>query len=143
MTGSTVTRASAGRQWRRCGSPSRPCCGAATPSPRSTSCSGFPPTTRHRCPETVGSRWSAVAVTEVIVPAGPYRLQESVEFGFGPRHAQQFDGVMRMAFALDGTWAPAAVAVRQPQEDGPVEVEVIGSADPARAAAQTARVLSR
>jgi DNA-3-methyladenine glycosylase II len=81
-------------------------------------------------------------VTEVIVPAGPYRLRESAEFGFGPRHAQRFDGVMRMAFALDGTWAPVAVAVRQPVDDGPVEVEVIGSADPAAVVAQTARVLS-
>jgi DNA-3-methyladenine glycosylase II len=81
-------------------------------------------------------------VTEVIAPSGPYRLRESAEFGFGPRHAQHFDGVMRMAFALDGAWAPVAVAVRQPVDDGPVEVEVIGSADRGRAVAQTARVLS-
>jgi DNA-3-methyladenine glycosylase II len=49
---------------------------------------------------------------------------------------------MRMAFALDGTFAPVAVAVRQPVDDGPVEVEVIGSADREQALAQTARVLS-
>jgi DNA-3-methyladenine glycosylase II len=81
-------------------------------------------------------------VTEVIVPSGPYRLRASAEFGFGQRHAQEFDGVMRMAFALDGTFTPVAVAVRQAVADGPVEVEVIGSSDPERAVAQTARVLS-
>jgi DNA-3-methyladenine glycosylase II len=81
-------------------------------------------------------------VTEVIVPSGPYRLRASAEFGFGQRHAQQFDGVMRLAFALDGTYAPVAVAVRQAVDDGPVEVDVIGSADTERVVAQAARVLS-
>jgi DNA-3-methyladenine glycosylase II len=82
------------------------------------------------------------AVTEEIVPSGPYRLRESAEFGFGQRHAQRFGGVLRMAFALDGTFAPVAVAVRQAFDDGPIEVEVTGSADPERVVAQTARVLS-
>jgi DNA-3-methyladenine glycosylase II len=81
-------------------------------------------------------------VPEVIVPSGPFRLAESAEFGFGQRSAQRFDGVMRMAFALDGTFAPVAVAVRQAVGDGPVEVEVTGAADPERAVRQTARVLS-
>src|SRR4051812_37844965 len=49
---------------------------------------------------------------------------------------------MRMAFALDGSFAPVAVAVRQAVDDGPVEVEVIGSPDTERAVQQTARVLS-
>ena len=78
----------------------------------------------------------------MIAPSGPYRLRASAEFGFGQRHAQHFDGVMRMAFALDGTFAPVAVAVRQAVDDSMVEVEVIGSADTERAVAQTARVLS-
>jgi DNA-3-methyladenine glycosylase II len=78
----------------------------------------------------------------MIVPSGPYRLRASAEFGFGQRPAQHFDGVMRMAFALDGTFAPVAVAVRQAVDDGLVEVEVIGSADTERAVAQTARILS-
>ena len=82
------------------------------------------------------------AVSERIVPAGPYRLRASAEFGFGQRHRLRFDGVMRMAFALDGTYAPVAVAVRQAVDDGPVEVEVIGSADVERVVGQTARVLS-
>jgi DNA-3-methyladenine glycosylase II len=81
-------------------------------------------------------------VTEVIGPSGPYRLRASAEFGFGQRHAQQFDGVMRMAFAVDGTYEPVAVAVRQAIDDGPVEVDVIGSAHAERVVAQTARVLS-
>jgi DNA-3-methyladenine glycosylase II len=81
-------------------------------------------------------------VTEVIVPSGPFRLRASAEFGFGQRHAEQFDGVLRMAFALDGTYAPVAVAVRQALENGPVEVDVIGTSDTAAVLAQTARVLS-
>ena len=81
-------------------------------------------------------------MTEVITPSGPYRLRASAEFGFGQRHAQDFDGVLRMAFALDGTYAPVAVAVRQAADDGPVEVDVLGSADTERVVAQTARVLS-
>jgi DNA-3-methyladenine glycosylase II len=81
-------------------------------------------------------------VTQVIAPSGPFRLRESAEFGFGQRHAQTFDGVMRLAFALDGTYEPVAVAVRQAGDDGPVDVEVIGVADPERVVAQTARVLS-
>lgn len=81
-------------------------------------------------------------MSEVIVPSGPYRLRASAEFGFGQRHAQEFDGTMRMAFALDGTFAPVAVAVRQEVDDGPVAVEVIGASDSDRAVAQTARVLS-
>src|SRR3954464_2616435 len=90
----------------------------------------------------VGRAWFRGAVTEVIVPSGSYRLRASAEFGFGQRHAEKFDGVMRMAFALDSTFAPVAVAVRQAVDDGPVDVEVIGSADTERAVAQTARVLS-
>src|SRR3954470_23481062 len=81
-------------------------------------------------------------MTEMIVPSGPYRLRASAEFGFGQRHAQEFDATMRMAFALDGTYAPVAVAVRQAVDDGPVSVEVFGSADTQRVVAQTARILS-
>src|SRR3954453_18376143 len=81
-------------------------------------------------------------MTEMIVPSGPYRLRASAEVGFGQRHAQEFDGTMRMAFGLDGTYAPVAVAVRQAVDDGPVEVQVFGSADTERVVAQTARILS-
>src|SRR3954447_13378761 len=95
------------------------------------------------CPGAVNEAGvTEVAVTEDIVPSGPYRLRESAEFGFGQRHAQRFDGVLRMAFALDGTFAPVAVAVRQAVDDGPVVVEVARSADRERVVAQTARVLS-
>jgi len=37
-----------------------------------------------------------------IAPLGPYSLRESVEFGFGQRHAETFDGSMRMTFCVDG-----------------------------------------
>jgi DNA-3-methyladenine glycosylase II len=94
------------------------------------------------CHRIVGRRCLTAEVSEVMVPRGPYRLRASAEFGFGQRQRQQYDGVMRMAFAVDGTHAPAAVAVRQAVDDGPVEVDVIGSTDTERVVAQTARVLS-
>ena len=40
--------------------------------------------------------------TFTITPSTTYRLQESAEFGFGGRASERFDGVMRLAFCLDG-----------------------------------------
>lgn len=78
-----------------------------------------------------------------ITPLGPFSLEESATFGFGQRSASSFDGVMRMAFCVDGSGysRQVGVAVRQ-REDGEVIGDVIGSAgiDPVRA--QVARVLS-
>ncbi|MGS0683559.1 DNA-3-methyladenine glycosylase family protein [Nakamurella sp. GG22] len=51
--------------------------------------------------------------TFTIVPSGAYSLRESAEFGFGGRAADRFDGVMRMAFCLDGYRTQVGVELRQ------------------------------
>lgn len=73
--------------------------------------------------------------------SGPYSLRESAEFGFGQRTLDRFDGVLRLGFCLDGTYAPVGVAVRQPAPDR-VDLEVVGDADPQAVTRQVARVLS-
>lgn len=79
-----------------------------------------------------------------IKPQGPFSLRESALFGFGQRQAADFDGVMRLAFCVDGYSAQAAVAVRQ-DEDGTVRGTIAatrGDPDPSVVKAQVARVLS-
>ncbi len=86
--------------------------------------------------------------TFAIVPTGAYSLRASAEFGFGGRAADRFDGVMRMAFCLDGYRRQVGVELRQ--DDGPQgtvhgSVQFVGSAGKADLAAtrdQVARVLS-
>lgn len=78
--------------------------------------------------------------TFTIVPSGPFSLQELATFGFGQREAAAFDGVMRMAFCVDGYRAPAAAEVRQDEEG--VHVSIQGDVDPKVVRAQVARVLS-
>lgn len=86
--------------------------------------------------------------TFTIVPTGTYSLRESAEFGFGGRSADRFDGVMRMAFCLDGYRRQVGVELRQDDEpQGRVHgtVHFAGDAVKADLAAvkdQVARVLS-
>ena len=75
-----------------------------------------------------------------ITPRGPFSLEESATFGFGQRAAQQYDGVMRLAFCLDDLSGQAGVAVRQ-DGDG-VHCTLTGSAEVAAVERQVARVLS-
>ncbi len=79
-----------------------------------------------------------------IEPRGPFSLRAAAEFGFGPTEgaAPAFDGVMRLAFPIDGGAGYAGVAVRQPLEHGPLEVESQGDGDGRLVARQLARVLS-
>ncbi len=81
--------------------------------------------------------------TFTIVPSGAYSLRESAEFGFGGRSADRFDGVMRMAFCLDGYRTQVGVELRQ---DGAGVHGVVHGAERGRGAAaardQVARVLS-
>ncbi|HEY5852940.1 MAG TPA: hypothetical protein VIW24_02525 [Aldersonia sp.] len=79
--------------------------------------------------------------TFTIEPSGPFALRESVEFGFGQRDAEPFDGVMRLAFCLDGYREHAAVEVRQ-DERGVLSCRSFGSADTESVRAQVARILS-
>src|SRR6478672_11261921 len=80
--------------------------------------------------------------TFTIVPTGAYSLRESAEFGFGGRSADRFDGVMRLAFCLDGYRSQVGVELRQ---DKAGVYGVVHGADSTELSAvrnQVARVLS-
>ncbi len=75
-----------------------------------------------------------------IEPLGPFSLAEAASFGFGPRAPAAYDGVMRLAFCVDGYRTQVAVEVRQ--DAAGVHGWVQGAADLAAVRAQVARVLS-
>jgi DNA-3-methyladenine glycosylase II len=75
-----------------------------------------------------------------INPLGAFSLRESVEFGFGQRHAERFSDVMRLAFVLDDLRQQVGVAVRQSADR--VEVEFEGTDDVEAVRRQVSRVLS-
>jgi DNA-3-methyladenine glycosylase II len=77
----------------------------------------------------------------VIIPAGPFSLAEAGRFGFGQRMAPVWDGVLRLAFCLDGYREQAGVEVRQ-DAAGRVVGTVHGTSDLAAVRRQVARVLS-
>ena len=83
-----------------------------------------------------------MATRQVTIGAhGPFSLREAALFGFGHRAETQFDGVLRLAFCVDGDYdTAAAVAVRQQGEQLVLDIE--SAADPAVVAAQVARVVS-
>lgn len=66
--------------------------------------------------------------TFTITASGPFSLAEAATFGFGQRADTGWDGVMRLAFCLDGYATQAGVEVRQ-DEDGQVHGTVHGPAD--------------
>ena len=76
-----------------------------------------------------------------IVPSGAFSLRESVEFGFGQRHEDVFDGCMRLAFCQDGLADQVGVVVRQDAAGVHGEVHG-GNGDIGSIRAQVARVLS-
>ncbi len=76
-----------------------------------------------------------------IHPQGAYSLKESVEFGFGQRHSERFEGLMRLAFVLDGGSGQVGVVLRQ-DDINQVSGEIHGEADPALVERQVARILS-
>ena len=75
-----------------------------------------------------------------IVPEGPFSLREAATFGFGQRLETAWDGVMRLAFCVDGYAEQAGVEVRQ--DDRGVHCIVAGDTDIAAVRRQVARVLS-
>jgi DNA-3-methyladenine glycosylase II len=78
----------------------------------------------------------------VITPRGPFSLQEAATFGFGQRDDSRWDGVMRLAFGVDGYGQHAGVELRQ-DGDGTVRAVVHGGAlDLAAVQRQVERVLS-
>lgn len=76
-----------------------------------------------------------------IVPEGAFSLRESAEFGFGQRAAGGFDGVMRLAFCVDGYREHAGVELRE-RADGTLEGLCYGQADLDAVRSQVMRVLS-
>lgn len=73
---------------------------------------------------------------------GPFSLRESATFGFGQRLDPTYDGVMRMAFRVDGAGYSRAAGVAVRQDDDTVRVDVHGDADPEVVTTQVARILS-
>jgi DNA-3-methyladenine glycosylase II len=79
-----------------------------------------------------------------ITPSGPFSLAEAAAFGFGQRDAQDWDGVLRLAFCLDGYQHQVGVEVRQDRAHHDVHCTVHGPADAdvVSVRSQVARVLS-
>ncbi len=85
-----------------------------------------------------------MAAPEITIrPSGPFSLAEAATFGFGQRAGASWDGVMRLAFCLDGYAAQVGVEVRQ-DDAGVVRGLVSGPDDTDLDAVsrQVARVLS-
>jgi DNA-3-methyladenine glycosylase II len=76
--------------------------------------------------------------TFTIAPRGPFSLAEAALFGFGQRSDSAWDGVMRLAFGLDGYEQPVGVEVRQ--DDSGLVSCTIGSVANAGAAVPGAAV---
>ena len=84
-----------------------------------------------------------ITASFTISPRGPFSLAEAATFGFGQRDGRDWDGVMRLAFCLDGYATHAAAEVRQ-DAGGEVHLAVFAPAgtDLAAVRDQAARVLS-
>ncbi len=84
-----------------------------------------------------------ITASFTISPRGPFSLAEAATFGFGQRDGRDWDGVMRLAFCLDGYATHAAAEVRQ-DAGGDVHLAVFAPAGTELAAVrdQAARVLS-
>src|ERR1700760_3086857 len=54
-----------------------------------------------------------ITASFTISPRGPFSLAGAATFGFGQRDGRDWDGVMRLAFCLDGYATHAAAEVRQ------------------------------
>jgi DNA-3-methyladenine glycosylase II len=78
--------------------------------------------------------------TARIALRGPYDLAEVALMGFGHRDERSFDGVMRLAFCVDGEEQQVGVEVRQAGDE--LELVVHGDGDLDTIAAQVARVVS-
>jgi DNA-3-methyladenine glycosylase II len=84
--------------------------------------------------------------TFTIRPRGPFSLREAAMFGFGPRAEKHFDGIMRLAFCVDGYTEQVGVELRQ-DTGGAVHAVVLraletGTRDDQAVRDQVARVLS-
>lgn len=75
-----------------------------------------------------------------IEPEGPFSLREAATFGFGQRLETTWDGVMRLAFCVDGYAEHVGVEVRQDERG--VHCVIHGHADADAVRRQVARILS-
>jgi DNA-3-methyladenine glycosylase II len=84
-----------------------------------------------------------MSMTVSIAPSGDFSLELAAGFGFGPNVEPRFDGVMRLAFVVDGLEQQVGAVVRQ-SADGSVSADVEGSPRPKVDAVrrQVARILS-
>lgn len=80
-------------------------------------------------------------MTFVLQPQGPFSLAEAAQFGFGHRDERRYDGVMRLAFCVDGYRDQVGVELRQ-DAGGAVRATVTGRAEPEAVRRQVARILS-
>jgi len=81
--------------------------------------------------------------TTTLQPRGPFSLRELATFGFGSRLDTRYDGVLRMAFCVDGAGYAQQVGVEVRQDDAGVHIRMHGDDLPAAAVtAQVARILS-
>lgn len=82
--------------------------------------------------------------TFTLEPLGPFSLEEAGRFGFGQRLAPEWDGVMRLAFCVDGYQDQVGVEVRQDERGVHCTVPAAGGdlVDLAAVRRQVARVLS-
>jgi len=87
-----------------------------------------------------GSDRSTQTVT--IEPKGPFSLEEAATFGFGQREAAPYDGVMRLAFCLDGYRGHAGAEVRQDERGVHLTITGDDDVDIDAVRRQVARVLS-
>src|SRR3984885_15385846 len=78
-----------------------------------------------------------------ITPDGPFSLAEAATFALGQRAGGDWDGVMRLAFCLDGYAGQVAAEIRQ-DGTGTVHgaVQAPAGVDPGQVRRQVARVLS-
>jgi DNA-3-methyladenine glycosylase II len=76
-----------------------------------------------------------------ITPRGPFSLAEAATFGFGQRDGTGWDGVLRLAFCLDGYAGQVGVEVRQ-DDAADVHCTVRGPVRAGGVRRQVARVLS-
>ena len=128
---------------------SGPCLPGPGPGPRPPGPCPRLPCPRLPCPSAGSpSAWSVSAgalsaASFTISPRGPFSLAEAAAFGFGQRDGRDADGVMRLAFCVDGYTEQVGVEVRQ---DAAGDVHAMAfmrpGTDLGTVRAQVARVLS-
>jgi DNA-3-methyladenine glycosylase II len=74
-----------------------------------------------------------------IVPRGPFSLEASAGFGFGPTEPGSWDGLMRLAFCRDDFTGQAGVVLRQTGDA--INATVTGDGEVSAVEAQCARIL--